>query len=51
MTDEEQAIVDYLAQDFGRSLTPQEVRLSLWQARQVGDLPFDASEGCGYRVD
>jgi hypothetical protein len=51
MTAEEQAIVDVLERLDGRALTEQERHLALAQARQVGELPYDAAEGCGYRVD
>ena len=51
MTQDELAIIAYLERDLGRPLTPQEVRLSLAQARQVGDLPYDPVDGCGYRTE
>ena len=51
MTQDERSIIEYLERDLERPLTPQEAWLALAQARQVGDLPFDPAEGCGYRVD
>jgi hypothetical protein len=38
MTKEVRAIVAYLERSHGRRLTPQEIHLSLNQARQIGDL-------------
>jgi hypothetical protein len=51
MTSEERAIVDTVARCLGRELAAEEIYLSLIQARQVGDLPYDPVEGCGYRAD
>jgi len=51
MTDEERAIVDYIAACQGRPLPPQEAFLTLVQTRQVGELPYDPVEGCGYRTE
>jgi len=48
---EERAIIDIAAERFGRELTEGEARLQLRLARQIGELPFDPVEGCGYRVD
>jgi|GraSoi013_2_20cm_2_1032436.scaffolds.fasta_scaffold62632_2 hypothetical protein len=38
MTKEEREIVEFLERSFGRALTPQEIYLSLQQARQIGTL-------------
>jgi hypothetical protein len=34
----EQEIIDLLEKSYGRKLTPQEIHLSLEQAREIGDL-------------
>jgi hypothetical protein len=47
-TDDEQALVDYLATSYGRALTPAEALVSIYQARGVGYLPQD--DGYDMRV-
>jgi hypothetical protein len=42
MTDEERRIIDLLTKSYGRTLTPEEQRLSLAQARAIGELPHAA---------
>jgi len=51
MTDEEHELISTLERLSGRALTTEECYLALLQARQIGELPFDAAEGCCYRVD
>ena len=38
LTPDEQAIISYLEKAYGRPLTPQEIHVSLEQARAVGNL-------------
>jgi hypothetical protein len=50
MTDEERRIIDLLTKSYGRTLTPEEQRLSLAQARAIGELPQERGEGPGYTL-
>jgi hypothetical protein len=49
MTSEEHELISTLERLSGRALTTEEYHLALLQARQIGELPYDASEGCGYK--
>jgi hypothetical protein len=49
MTDEERRIIDLLTKSYGRTLTPEEQRLSLAQARAIGELPQERGEGPGFK--